>query len=138
MSSYKEPMWICCKINLGYAYINWMQSLDYLHQAFNTELKYKAPWSINWSISWHLHVCTLAEPAVIAYSPTFASPVQWDQADWLTELRPLQGHNTTGRGNCGLNIQLDSSQFGGSWIEETNFTKKINSQKKSLILFFHK
>ena len=41
----------------------------------------------NWFISWHLLVCTLAEPAVIACSPLL--PVQWDQADWLTELRPL-------------------------------------------------
>ena len=42
-------------------------------------------------------VCWLAEPAVIAYNPTFASPVQWDQADQLAVLRPLwrPQHNWT-------------------------------------------
>ena len=34
-----------------------------------------------------------------------------------------RGHHTTGRGNSGLNIQIDSIQFEGSQIEEKNLTK---------------
>ena len=54
-------------------------------------------------------------------TPTFASPVQWDKAEELTVSRSISRRpHTTGRGNSGLNIQIDSIGFGGSRIEQNH------------------
>ena len=52
-------------------------------------------------------------------TPTFASPVHWDKAEGLAVSRPISRRpHSPGRGNCGLNIQIDSIGFGGSRIEQ--------------------
>ena len=51
-------------------------------------------------------------------TPTFASPVQWYKAEGLAVSRPLSEASTTKRGNSGLNIQIDSIEFGGSRMEQ--------------------
>ena len=52
-------------------------------------------------------------------TPTFASPVQEDKAEGLAVSRPISLRpHSPGRGNSGLNIQIDSIGFGGSRIEQ--------------------